>query len=136
VIWRLGATAGAILPVAAAAVASDRGATVATSVPVIWSFLGYPFEAGSMIAAVFACVCARFWIGAGQAARQQHRWTLDLPVTGIALAVAGLLVIKVRPDPLTGLLLGGGAGVLGEGFFKLAEGRLRAVGLLGEETGT
>lgn len=132
-IWRVGAAAGAILPVAAQAIAADKGATLATSVPVVWHFLGYPFEAGSMIAAVFACACARYWIGAGQAARQQHRWSLDLPVSGVVLALTAVLVMKVRPDPLNGLLIGGGAGILGEGFFKLAEGRLRGLGLLGDK---
>ena len=34
-IWRLGATAGALMPVAAAAVAADKGATVETTQPLV-----------------------------------------------------------------------------------------------------
>lgn len=50
------------MPVAAHAIASDRGATVTTSTPTIWVVLGYPFEAGSMIAALCACAAVRFYV--------------------------------------------------------------------------
>lgn len=122
-IWRLMATAGAVLPVAAAAVAKT-GATVTTSTPTIWFFLGYPFEAAGMIAAMFGCLSARFWIGAGEIARREHRWILDAPVSCMTLAVAAGLVISLHPEPLSALLYGGGVGILGEGVFKLAEQRI------------
>lgn len=96
-----------------------------TSQPAIWFFLGYPFEAAGMIAALFGCFTARFWIGAGLALRKEHRWTLDVPVTLMALATSAALVIAMRPEPLTGLLVGAGLGVLGEGIFKVAEKYLR-----------
>jgi hypothetical protein len=117
----------AILPVAAAALA-QKGATVATSQPLILHFLGYPFEAAGMIAALFACSAARFWVGAAQAVRKEHRWTIDMPVTGMALAVAAGLVMQLRPEPLGALLYGGGLGVLGEGIFKIAERYLQKAG--------
>ena len=133
-IYKGGTTMVAILPVAAAAVA-ERGATVATSVPVVWHFLGYPFEAAGMIAALFACFAARFWIGAAQAVRQEHSWSLDIPVTGMALAVSAAIVILQRPEPLGGLLYGAGLGVLGEGIFKIAEKYLEKAGaVFGVET--
>ncbi len=122
-IWKAGATMGAILPVAAAL--ANGGATVATSTPAVWHFLGYPFEAAGMIAALFGCLSARFWIGAAQSVRQEHRWSLDIPISGMALAVSAALVISMRPEPLGGLMLGAGLGVLGEGIFKIAEGYLR-----------
>jgi len=125
-ILKSGATMGAILPVAAAAIAS-KGATIATSQPAIWHFLGYQFEAAGMIAALFGCFSARFWIGAAQNVRHEHRWSLDIPVTGMALAVSAALVISQRPEPLGGLMLGAGLGILGEGIFKLAEGYLQKV---------
>jgi len=134
-IWRLMATAGAVLPVAAAAVAKT-GATVTTSTPTIWFFLGYPFEAAGMIAALFGCVSARFWIGAGEIARREHRWILDAPVSCMTLGVAAGLVISLHPEPLSALLYGGGVGILGEGVFKLAEQRidkLKAVMGLGDK---
>ena len=40
-----------------------------------------------MIATLFACFVARFWIGAAQAFRQEHFWNLEIPVTGMALAL-------------------------------------------------
>ena len=122
-IWRLGATAAAVLPVAAAAVAKT-GATVTTSTPTIWFFLGYPFEAAGMIAALFACASARFWIGAGEIARREHRWLLDAPVSSMTLAVSAGIVISRHPEPLSALMYGGGIGILGEGVFKLAEQRI------------
>ena len=126
-IFKGGATMAAILPVAATAMAA-KGATVATSVPVIWHFLGYPFEAAGMFAALFACFAARFWIGAAQAVRKEHRWSLDIPVSGMALAVSAALVISQRPEPLSGLMYGAGLGILGEGIFKVAESYLQKAG--------
>jgi hypothetical protein len=123
-IWKGLATMGAILPVAAATLANG-GATVATSTPAIWHFLGYPFEAAGMIAALFGCLSARFWIGAAQSVREEHRWSLDIPISGMALAVSAALIISMRPEPLGSLMLGAGLGVLGEGIFKIAEGYLR-----------
>lgn len=123
-IWKAGATMGAILPVAAAALAKG-GATVASSTPAIWHFLGYPYEAAGMIAALFGCVSARFWIGAAASLREEHRWSLDIPISGMALAVSAALVISFRPEPLGGLMYGAGLGVLGEGIFKIAEAYLR-----------
>ncbi|MBM6576334.1 hypothetical protein KCP91_08110 [Microvirga sp. SRT01] len=131
-IWKAGAAMGAILPVVAAA-AAKGGATVATSTPAIWHFLGYPFEAAGMIAALFGCLSARFWIGAAQSVRQEHRWSLDIPVSGMALAVSAALVISHRTEPLGGLMYGAGLGILGEGIFKIAESQLRKVGLIGAE---
>ncbi|MES3152937.1 hypothetical protein [Sphingomonas faeni] len=107
-----------------------------TSTPTIWFFLGYPFEAAGMIAALFGCVSARFWIGAGEIARREHRWILDAPVSCMTLAVAAGLVISLHPEPLSALLYGGGVGILGEGVFKLAEQRiekLKAVMGLGDK---
>ena len=119
-IWRVGASAAALVPVASA-IAAKTGATVATAVPVIWHFLGYPFEAASMVAALFGCLSARLWIGAGQAIRKLHRWSLDIPVSGMALAATAGVIASRRPEPLYALLAGAGLGVLGEGIFKLAE---------------
>jgi hypothetical protein len=73
-----------------------------------------------MIEALFACFAARFWIGAAQSVRQEHRWSLDIPVTGMALAVSAAIVIAMRPEPLGGLLYRAGLGVLDEGILKIA----------------
>jgi len=81
-----------------------------------------------MIAAVFACGAARWWIGAAQSVRKQHRWSLDIPVSGIAIAFSIAIVISQRPEPLGGLLYGAGFGMLGEGIFKIAENYLKKAG--------
>lgn len=126
-IYKGGVTMAAVLPVAAAAM-THKGATLATSQPVVWHFLGYPYEAACMIAALFGCLAARFWIGAAQVVRQQHRWLIDIPVTGMVLATSAALIIAQRPEPLGALLYGGGLGVLGEGIFKIAERYLQKAG--------
>lgn len=126
-IYKGGATMAAILPVAAAAMA-QKGATMSTSQPIVLHFLGYPFEVAGMIAAVFACCAARWWIGAAQAVRKEHRWSLDIPVSGIAIAFSIAIVISQRPEPLGGLLYGAGFGMLGEGIFKIAESYLKKAG--------
>jgi hypothetical protein len=121
-IWRAGATMGAFLPVAAA-VATDRGATTATSQPVIWHFVGYAFEAGSMIAALCACLAVRFYVQ--QTGREQHRWTVDLPVTALVMMFSAAAVMRVRPDPAVALMIGTGLGALGAGIISIALGWVR-----------
>jgi hypothetical protein len=107
----------AALPVAVAAATDNKGAMV--TAPTIWIVLGYPFEAGSMIAALTACVAVRFW--ATQKDYAHHRWSLDVPVTMLALMFTSAAVISVRPVPLFALLLGTGLGVLGEGIIRVAK---------------
>lgn len=109
---------GALFPVAAAAVANDRGATVTTSVPLIWHFVGYPFEAGSMIAAICACLAVRFYVTQTDADR--HRWTVDLPVTALTLLFTAGAVIRLRPDPAMALMYGTGLGALGASIITIA----------------
>lgn len=117
-IWKMGATMGAFIPVAAAAVARDTGATVPTSSPVIWHFAGYPFEAGSMIAALCACIAVRFYVA--QTDRQKYRWTVDASVTVLALLFTAGAVMQLRPDPALALIYGTGLGALGAGIIAIA----------------
>lgn len=117
-IWRVGATAGALLPVAAGAVAADKGATVETTQPLVWHVLGYPFEVGSMIAAVCACIAVRFYVV--QRERKNHRWTLDLPVSTLSVMFSAAAIIQARPDPLVALIYGTGLGALGAGIITFA----------------
>ena len=127
-IWRLGTLAAAALPVAASAVAASS-----QRMPVRWDWLGYHFEAGGMVAALFGCVVARLWHGSAQAARKEFRWQLDLPITAMTVGTAIALVMKVSPEPWLGLVYGAGVGVIGEGLFKLAERMLRASGIFGAD---
>lgn len=128
-IAKVTATGAAVTPVAAAAVSKAKGAIVTE--PTIWHFLGYSFEAAGMVAALFGCLAARYWIGAAQAMRQEHRWSLDMPVSAMALATSAGVMMSTRPAPLYALLLGAGIGVIGEGIFKLAERQARASGAFG-----
>jgi hypothetical protein len=90
-----------------------------------------------MFAALFGCFAARFWIGAAQAVRKEHRWSLDIPVSGMALAVSAAIVISQRPEPLGALMYGAGLGILGEGIFKIAEKYLQKAGaVFGVDSGT
>lgn len=116
-IARLGATAGALVPVAAA-MGQDKGATVQSSVPTVWAFLGYPFEAGSMIAALCACLAVRFYVS--QTERKAHRWSLDIPVSILSLLFTAGMVISQRPEPLWALMMGTGIGALGAGIISIA----------------
>lgn len=129
-IWRAMATLGATAPVAVEALGTNKGAMVAQ--PVIWSLVGYPFEAGGMIAALFGCAVARAWHGSAQAARREYRWVLDAPITAMTFGAAVAIVIALRPEPWNGLLYGAGLGVIGEGLFKVAERVLRATGAFTE----
>ncbi|WP_342249394.1 hypothetical protein [Sphingomonas sp. OTU376] len=119
-IYRLGATGLAVTLIAVQAVQA-AGASVATAEPVIWHFLGYPFEAAGMISAVFGCIVARVWVNAAQHLKHQYRLVLDAPITAAVFGVTVALVIWQRPAPLIGIFLGLGMGMLGEGVFKLAE---------------
>jgi len=107
---------------AGGALSALAAATAVTHpVPVVWHLLGYPFEAAGMIAALFACGCARFWSGNQLRARKAFRWTLDIPVSALTLATSMAAVIAMRPEPLAALGIGAGIGVIGEGLFKLAQ---------------
>ncbi len=114
---RVGALAGITAPVAAAAATISKGATMTG--PVVWHALGYPFEAGSMIAALCACIAVRFYVvqhGAGA-----NRWLLDIPVSALALMFTAGIIVTARPAPLTALLFGTGVGALGAGIIKIAK---------------
>ena len=114
---RVVATGGALVPVAAA-IGQDKGAAVAVSVPTVWHFMGYAFEAGSMIAALCACVAVRFYVT--QTDRKAHRWTLDIPVSVLTLLFTAGMVMSQRPEPLWALMTGTGIGALGAGIISIA----------------
>ena len=110
-MWRFVATAGAALPVAAAAIAKDKGAVIAETVPRIDYFLGYPFETGSMIAGICACLAVRFYVS--QEDRKDHRWNVDVPVSLLTLLFTAGMIIQLRPEPFWALVYGTGLGSAG-----------------------
>lgn len=117
-IGKAGMTMGALLPVAAAAVASDRGAAIAVTAPDVWSVLGYQFEAGSMIAALCACAAVRYYVSQQPGV---HRLALDLPISTLVLMFTAAAVTKQRPEPLYALAIGTGFGILGAGIIAIAK---------------
>jgi hypothetical protein len=94
-------------------------APVAAVVPTLWHPLGYTVEAGSLLAGLIACACVRAWTGARDKA---HRWTVDLPVSALTLMFTAAAIAKLRPDPVTALIIGTGLGAVGAGIITRAKG--------------
>ena len=89
------------------------------SVPVIWSFLGYSFPAGSMVVGLLACLMVRLFITLDTPGPK--RWLLDGIVTGIALLCTAVWIAEHQVDLFAALGTGGGCGAVGAGiitFFK------------------
>lgn len=117
-IWKAGATMGALIPLAAAALAKGGDGTVRPDGPTVWHFLGNPFEAGSMIAGICACIAVRLYVS--QKDRAEHRWNIDLPVSALALMITAGAVMRLRPDPALALIYGTGIGAMGVSLITLA----------------
>ena len=89
------------------------------SVPVIWSFLGYSFPAGSMIVGLLACLMVRLFITLD--APGPKRWILDGIVTGLAMLITAVWIVEHQVDLFAALGTGGMTGAIGAGiisFFK------------------
>ncbi|PZT91979.1 hypothetical protein [Sphingomonas sp.] len=93
-------------------------ATAALPKPVVWHFLGYPFEAASMVAAIFAAIVTRVIINTR--AKSTNR-TLDLAVLALVLLTTGSIVAGWHLNLVGGLLLGTGLATIGEGILRIAE---------------
>ena len=95
------------------------GAVVPPSAgPVIWTALGYPFEAGAMVAALLACLTVRLWVLLGE--RPARVWTVDLTISLLALLFTAGWVMLQRPSPFYALLGGTGFAALGAGVITIA----------------
>jgi hypothetical protein len=89
------------------------------AVPVVWSFLGYHFPAGSMVVGLLACLMVRLFITLDQPGPK--RWLIDGVVTGLALLVTAVWIADQQVDLFAALGTGGTAGAIGAGiisFFK------------------
>ena len=117
-IARILATTGAVIPIAAA-IDTTRGHSVDVSTPTIWHFLGYQFEAGSMIAGLCACAAVRFYVV--QKDFQRHLWRLDAPISLLVLMFTAAATVRLRPDPAMALVYGTGLGILGAGIITIAK---------------
>jgi hypothetical protein len=94
-------------------------AVPSVSVPVIWSFLGYSFPAGSMFVGLLACFMVRLFITLD--APGPKRWLLDGIVTGLAMLITAVWIVEHQVDLFAALGTGGMTGAIGAGiisFFK------------------
>lgn len=94
-------------------------AVPSVTVPVIWSFLGYSFPAGSMIVGLLACFMVRLFITFDTPGPK--RWVLDSIITGLAMLITAVWIVEHQVDLFAALGTGGGAGAVGTGiitFFK------------------
>ena len=94
-------------------------AVPSVTVPVIWSFLGYSFPAGSMFVGLLACFMVRLFITLDAAGPK--RWFLDGIVTGLAMLITAVWIVEHQVDLFAALGTGGMIGAVGAGiitFFK------------------
>lgn len=87
---------------------------------VIWSLLGYPFEAGSMLGALAACLTVRLWVSLKDYPSSALAWVIDATVLSLALMFTAGWVALARPSPFFALLAGTGFGALGTGIIAMA----------------
>jgi hypothetical protein len=97
----------------AAAAASASG-----SHPTIWWALGYPFEAASLIAALFAAIVTRVIVSLRA---RSVAYALDGAVLVLVLITTTAVVIGWHPSLVGGLLYGLGLGIIGEGILRVAQ---------------
>ena len=92
----------------------------AAAQPVIWTLLGYQFEAASMIAGLCACLMVRIWVSLNDRTSRVWAWGVDLTVTVISLLFTAGWVVLQRPAPFYALMSGTGFGALGAGVIAIA----------------
>ena len=95
-------------------------ASAAIAQPVLWTALGYQFEAASMIAGLSACLMVRIWVSLTTRSARIWAWSVDLTVTTIALLFTAGWIVLQRPEPFYALLSGTGFGALGAGIIAIA----------------
>ncbi len=91
-------------------------AAAAASVPVMWDFLGYHFEAGPCVVTVCATLMTRLIVSLNTAG--PRRLLLDVSVTALSVLVAALWTqangLALLPAGLSGIAFGAlGIGIIG-----------------------
>lgn len=104
----------------------ETGATVVAAVPsltipVVWSFLGYSFPAGSMVVGLLACLMVRLFVTLDTPGPK--RWVLDGIVTGLAMLVTAVWIVEHQVDLFAALGTGGSAGAVGAGIIGVFKRR-------------
>lgn len=101
--------------------------------PVLWTLLGYQFEAASMLAGLTACISVRVWICLRDAPQTARARAIDVAITSIALLFTAGWVVLQRPSPFFALLSGTGFGALGTGIIALSLRWVRQIAPLVQE---
>ena len=104
--------------VAASAVGGALAAAPGKDGVIQWAFLGMPFAAPSMVAALFGCTVTRAIIGQ---ADKSSRWFVRVPVDVLAIGVTFFFVVERSPELFAALGAGIFIGTLGATIIKLAE---------------
>lgn len=95
--------------------------------PVIWTLLGYQFEAASMISGLCACLMVRIWVSLNDRSSKLWAWGVDLTVTAISMLFTAGWIVLQRPAPFYALMSGTGFGALGAGVIAMALAWLRRI---------
>lgn len=116
----------------------DKGAAVASAAaqPVIWTLLGYQFEAASMISGLSACLMVRIWVSLTDRTAKVWAWSVDLTVTTISMLFTAGWIVLQRPAPFYALLSGTGFGALGAGVIAIALAWVKRIAPLAGELST
>jgi len=97
---------------------------MAATVPVVWDFLGYRFEAGPCIVTICATLMTRLIVSLNTNTRP--RWLLDTCITCLSMLVAALWTqsnsLTLLPAATTGI----GFGALGIGIIGFAKSQMGA----------
>lgn len=105
----------------------------AAAQPVLWSALGYQFEAASMIAGLSACLMVRIWVSLTDRATSGWTVAVDATVSAIALLFTAGWIVLERPELFYALMSGTGFGALGAGIIALALGWVKRIAPLGQD---
>jgi len=111
-MMRVGAVGSAAAAVVAAAAPDKAGV-------VMWSFLGMPFAAPSMVAALFGCTVTRVIVG--MTSDKSSPRLVRIPVDILAIGVTFFFVVERSPELFAALGSGIFIGTLGATIIKIAE---------------
>ena len=107
-------------------------AGAAVSVPVVWSFLGFDFQAGPVIVGICAVILTRLLITLNS--KGGRRVLADVLVTALSALVTALWIQSHTLDLLQSGLTGIGFGALGLGIIVIAKSQLGAAMRAGIQT--
>lgn len=97
-------------------------AGAAVSVPVVWSFLGFDFQAGPVIVGICAVLLTRLLITLNS--RGRRRILVDVLVTALSALITALWIQAHTLDLLQSGVSGIGFGALGLGIIGIAKSQI------------